>query len=342
MTQLDAQTGLAGLKAAAEATRLRILFLLARCELTVKDLTQVLGQSQPRLSRHLKLMHEAGLIERHREGSWVYFRLAGYGREGGLAGRIIAAFDESDPLFRRDRDRLTALASERSAAAQGYFERIAADWDRLRSLYIDEAKVETVMRTAIGDSHIGVLVDLGTGTGRILELFSDRFERGLGVDVNKAMLSYARTKLEQLGHGGVQVRQGDLYNLSLEDGVADVVVMHQVLHHLNDPAAAIGEAARIMSPGGRLLVVDFAPHDLDFLRDEFAHARLGFADAQVRQWFSDAGLERITHQELSPKGDRGTEQLTVSLWVASRSKSTTAKSRQASGRAADGRSLEVA
>lgn len=342
MAQLDAQSGLAALKAAAEGTRLRILFLLARCELTVKDLTQILGQSQPRLSRHLKLMHESGLIERHREGSWVYFRLAGTDREDGLGARIIGAFDESDPVFRRDRERLTALAAERSATAQGYFERIAADWDRLRSLYIDEAEVEAAMRAAIGDAPIGVLVDLGTGTGRMLELFADRFERGLGVDVNKAMLSYARAKLEQLGHGGVQVRQGDLYNLFLEDGAGDVVVMHQVLHHLNDPAAAIREAARVLAPDGRLVLVDFAPHDLDFLRDEFAHARLGFADEQVRQWFGDAGLSHVTHSELAPTGDTGTEQLTVSLWVASRANIKTAKSAEVRGRTAGGRSLEVA
>lgn len=346
MAHLDAQSGLAALKAAAEATRLRILFLLARSELTVKDLTRVLGQSQPRISRHLKLMHEAGLIERHREGSWVYFRLAGHGGETSLAERIIAAFDINDSTFRRDAERLGALATERAVAAQGYFERIAADWDRLRSLYIDEGEVETAMRLALGDEHIGVFVDLGTGTGRMLELFADRYERGLGIDVNKAMLSYARAKLEQVEHGGVQVRQGDLYNLALEEGTADVVVMHQVLHHLNEPAAAIVEAARILAPGGRLVVVDFAPHDLDFLREEFAHARLGFADDQVRKWFADAGLHHAEHKTFAPPDDRGDEQLTVSLWVASRTKTTTAQAAPTADPPTDrdggGRSLEVA
>lgn len=316
---LDAKSGLAALKAVAEATRLRILLLLATAELTVKDFTQVLGQSQPRISRHLKLLHEAGLIERHREGSWVYYRLGDVAAGNGLGRRIIGAFDPDEPLFRRDRDRLQSLTAERAANAQRYFERNAADWDRLRSLYVEEAVVEGAMRAALGDQEVDLLVDLGTGTGRILELFRDVYGRGLGIDINQAMLSYARTKLEGHSYSGVQVRQGDIYNLPLEDAAADVVVMHQVLHHLSDPAAAIGEAARALRPDGKVLIVDFAPHDLDYLREEYAHERLGFSNGQVGQWLQDAGLELVTHDALAPSGERASERLTVSLWLGNKS-----------------------
>ncbi|MGI9411162.1 MAG: ArsR/SmtB family transcription factor, partial [Hyphomicrobiaceae bacterium] len=319
LSKYDAESGLTALRAVAEATRLRVLFLLMQCELTVKDLTKILGQSQPRISRHLKLLHQAGLIERHREGSWVYFRLADSGFGAGLAGHVLSTFDEADPIFSRDRDRLATLLKARAAAAQAYFERNAADWDRLRSLYVDEAVVEEAMRNAVGSELSAFMVDLGTGTGRMLELFSDTYKKGLGIDANKAMLSYARAKLDQLTHAGVQVREGDIYHLPIEDDAADLVLMHQVLHYLQDPQSALIEAGRILGAEGRLLVADFAPHDLDFLREEFAHERLGFSDGQMRQWMHEAGLEVTRHESLESEQTTGSGQLTVSLWIAAKS-----------------------
>ncbi len=316
--KLKTQDLVSALKAAAEPTRLRILCLLAAGELNVKDLTQILGQSQPRISRHLKLLAEAALVERAREGSWVYFHLSDRTEGGRLALGLVGEVDPRDATVRRDRERAEALKREREQAAQAYFRKHAGDWDRIRALHVDESVVEAAMRDCLGSGPFRFLVDLGTGTGRTLELFADRYARGLGLDVNQAMLALARGNLARLGRGTAQVRHGDIYNLALSDGVADAVVMHQVLHYLSEPSLAIAEAARVLVPGGRLLIVDFAPHDLEFLRDAHAHARLGIADAQVVKWCGDAGMKVVRRQDLGAAGVDAASRLTVSLWLAER------------------------
>jgi ArsR family transcriptional regulator len=304
---------LAGLRAAGEATRLRILALLANGELNVKDLTQILGQSQPRISRHLKLMADAGLVRRFREGSWVFFRLAESGAEAALAQAIVASLDPSDLTLARDRARAQAVQKARAEAAQAYFKAHAGEWDKIRTLHVAEREVEAAMDQALGEGPFNLLVDLGTGTGRILELFGTRAARALGFDLNHAMLAYARMKLERAGLSHAQVRHGDLYNVPLPDGAADAVVLHQVLHFLDDPAAAIAEASRLLAPGGRLLVVDFAPHELEFLREQSAHRRLGFARDQLERLLEAAGLKLARFRELKPEPSGG--KLTVSLWL---------------------------
>lgn len=306
------------LKAAAEPTRLRILLLLQAGELNVKDLTLILGQSQPRISRHLKLLVEAGLIERFREGSWVYFHISDRSAGGRLALRIAGDVAPGDVHAKRDRERADALKRDRENAAQSFFEAHAADWDRIRALHVAEDDVEAAMREALGKGPFGFLVDLGTGTGRVMELFGDRYRRGLGIDVNQAMLTYARARLARAGQAHAQVRHGDLYALSLADACADAVVMHQVLHFLSDPALAVREAARILAPGGTLLVVDFAPHTLEFLREREAHERLGFAPALVAQWMADAGLNVRPSRDLAPKAGEDGQKLTVTLWAGER------------------------
>src|SRR5262245_8387063 len=290
--QLALNTAVAALKAMAEPTRLRLLVLLASGELSVKDLTGILGQSQPRISRHLKLLAEAGLVERAPEGSWVYFRLAEGGEGGALAHLVLEAMDRTDSVLVRDRRRAETLREQRERAAQAYFQAHAGDWDRIRALHVAEDEVEAAVAAALGPGPFGLLVDLGTGTGRMLELLRERYRRGLGIDLSPAMLAYARAKLEGAQVRHAQVRQGDIYDLPLADQTADAAVMHQVLHFLSDPHRAVREAARVLAPGGRLLIVDFAPHELEFLRDQFAHERLGFSTQQVGQWLSDCGLER--------------------------------------------------
>jgi ubiquinone/menaquinone biosynthesis C-methylase UbiE len=307
---------LAGLKAAGEATRLRLLALLACGELNVKDLTRILGQSQPRISRHLKLMTEAGLIERFREGSWVYFRLRDGGAGAALARAIVEAIDAGDAVLEQDRARAELVKRERSEAAQAYFRAHAGEWDTIRALHLAEEQVEAAMLEAMGPGPFGLLVDLGTGTGRILELFADRIRRGIGIDINRDMLAYARTKLEHAGLTHCHVRQGDLFSLGLDDGVADAVVLHQVLHYLDDPGPALAEAARILAPGGRALIVDFAPHALEFLREQHAHRRLGIEPAQIERWANAAGLEVAHHREMTPEARDEPDKLTVSLWLA--------------------------
>ncbi len=306
------------LKAAGEPTRLRILLLLAAGELNVKDLTVILGQSQPRLSRHLKLLAEAGLVERFREGSWVYFHVSDRTEVQRLTLQLLDAVDQADPIIHRDRERANAVKREREAAAQDFFRQHAGDWDRIRALHVAESEVEASMRKAIGEGPFKLFVDLGTGTGRILELFANTYERGLGFDLNQAMLTYARSKLSAAELSRAQVRHGDIYNLALADGSACVVTMHQVLHFLSDPRRAVLEAARVLAPGGRLLIVDFAPHTLEFLRETQAHDRLGFSNALVSQWLSDAGLDVRAVEEMPAAVEHGSQKLTVTLWLAER------------------------
>jgi ubiquinone/menaquinone biosynthesis C-methylase UbiE/DNA-binding transcriptional ArsR family regulator len=303
----------AALKAAGEPTRLRILALLAESELTVSDLTEILRQSQPRLSRHLRLLSEAGLADRFREGSWAFFRLGERGGTAELARALISRLRSDDAIVLRDRERLTAVRASRAASAQNYFRRHAAEWDRIRRLHVADAAVESAICTALADKPIRSLLDLGTGTGRMLELFGADIERGLGLDLSLDMLALARARLDRAGLKHCSVRHGDIYDLALPRDSFDVVIIHQVLHFLDDSARAITEAARVLRPGGRLLVVDFAPHDLEFLREEHAHRRLGFAAETVTQWLEAAGLD-VLRQETLPPGPQG--KIAVSLWLA--------------------------
>ncbi|MCJ2061622.1 metalloregulator ArsR/SmtB family transcription factor [Methylobacterium sp. J-088] len=299
------------LRAAAEETRLRILALLVEGELSVSDLTDILGQSQPRISRHLKLLVEAGLVERHREGAWAFFRLSE--ARAGLADPLLSGLDRTTPPLSEDRARLDAVRAQRADTAQTFFARLAPKWDELRSLHICETVVEAAVLNALGDRPIGSLIDLGTGTGRMLGLLAPLAGRATGLDSSHAMLSVARANLERQGLSRVDLRQGDIHAPPFARASFDLVVVHQVLHYLDDPARALRGAARLVAPGGRLLVVDFATHELEFLRTGQAHRRLGFSAEQVSGWLAEAGLATITTRDLAP---RESGQLTVTLWLA--------------------------
>lgn len=306
---------LTALRAAAEPTRLRILAVLRDNELTVGELTQILAQSQPRVSRHLKVMCEAGLLERFREGARAFYRLAEDGGAAETARALLPLIPEDDPALRADLERVDIVRQLREKAAARYFQEMAPHWHEVRSLYLPESAVEAAMLEALGDRPIEELVDLGTGTGRILEIMASRVARGVGYDLSHAMLDVARSTLAQAGVRNCSVRQGDLYNLPVADDSVDVVTIHQVLHYLEYPRNGIVEAARILRPGGRLLVVDFAPHDLEYLRTDHAHRRLGLPDDTVSEWCREAGLEVDPVQHLRGDPEAG-QSLTVSLWLA--------------------------
>ncbi|ADH89618.1 transcriptional regulator, ArsR family [Ancylobacter novellus DSM 506] len=302
-----------GLKAAGEDTRLRLLALIGEGELTVSELTEILGQSQPRISRHLKLLAEAGLVERFREASWVFYRRATDAPGAALTDALLDLMAPDDDILLRDRERLEAVRAARAEQAQAYFRAHAHEWDAIRRLHAPETEVESAIKSILSGQRVGALLDLGTGTGRILELFADEMERGVGIDLSAEMLAVARANLERAGVRNATVRQGDIYNLALPRDAFDVVVIHQVLHFLEDAPRALKEAARVLRPGGRLLVVDFDPHDLEFLREQHAHRRLGFAPEIMESWLAQAGLSPQSHRLLAPKGDG---RLTVSLWLA--------------------------
>jgi SAM-dependent methyltransferase len=307
-----------GLRAVAEITRLRLLSVLSHGELNVSELTQVLGQSQPRISRHLKLMSDAGLLDRHKEGSWVVFRIKGKDRGGELARAIVARLPEDDPVLAGDRMRLGRVLETRRRLAMAYFSANAAQWDYIRSLHVAEEEVEAAMARLIGAEAGDFYLDLGTGTGRMLALFAPLAGQAIGIDQSREMLAIARAKLDAEGLSRVQVRQGDMLALPYGDATADLVTIHQVLHFLDEPGRALQEAARVLKPGGRLLIADFAPHDLEFLRAEHAHRRLGIGADQMAAWLDRAGLELIAHDSLQPPRTRRDRGLTVSLWIARR------------------------
>jgi ubiquinone/menaquinone biosynthesis C-methylase UbiE len=307
---------LAGLRAAAEPTRLRLLALCAQGELTVSELTDILGQSQPRVSRHLKLLCEAGLLDRFREGNWVFHLLARGQPAGELARRLVEALPTDDPVLALDRERLDAVKRQRAAAAAAYFRANAEQWDRIRSLYIDEREVEAALVALLPDAgpenQIADLLDIGTGTGRILEVMGPRVGRAIGIDTSREMLAVARVNLERAALGNCAIRQGDMYQLPFASAAFDAVIIHLVLHYAERPARAIAEAARALRPGGRLVIVDFAPHELEFLRTEHAHRRLGFGTAEIMDRCREAGLDPDAPVHLPG------EKLTVSLWRARR------------------------
>jgi ArsR family transcriptional regulator len=303
------------LKAAGEPTRLRLIALLAGGDLTVTDMTDILGQSQPRISRHLKLLAEAGLVDRYQEGAWAYFRLSQGGPAVALVRELLEAADGADAVLARDDERLRALKKVRSEKAQAYFSRNAADWDVMRRLHVSEAEVEAKLAELIGAAPVDAFLDLGTGTGRILQLFSGLYRRGVGVDASRDMLAVARANLDRAGITKASIRHGDIFNLPLERGEFDVVTIHQVLHFLEEPEAAVAEAARMLKPGGRLVIVDLAPHALERLRDEHAHIRLGFSHQTLSEWLERAGLSVERVVDLTP-AEPAADALTVTLWLA--------------------------
>ncbi len=289
---------------------MRLLVLCGHAELTVSEIIQILGQSQPRVSRHLKLLCEAGLIDRFQEGSWVYYRLANKSGTSLLARYLVDLVPDSDPVVARDLERLNAIKQARSDAASSYFKENASRWNEIRSLQVEEKEVETLLLKAIEGKKVIDFLDIGTGTGRMLELFGPLVDYAIGIDSSREMLAYARTAIEEAELRNCQVRLGDMYTLPFANASQDVVIIHQVLHYADRPKAVIAEARRVLRPGGTLIVADFAPHHVESLRADHAHRQMGFDSVQVWDWCADAGLEKVDFQSL--KGNP----LTVNIWIA--------------------------
>lgn len=299
---------LAGLRAAGEPTRLRLLALCAHGELSVSELTHILGQSQPRVSRHLKLLVEAGLLARFREGSLVFYRISESGQSAHLARTLVDLLPDSDTELNRDLIRLDRIRQRRAEIAENYFQENAGRWNEIRALHVPEADVEARLLALVGPARVASYLDIGTGTGRMLELFAHQVERGIGLDLSTEMLAIARTQLERDDLRHLQVRKGDMYNMPVDDGSIDLATLHLVLHYSLEPGTVIAEAARTLVPGGRLFIVDFAPHQEERLRIEHKHQRLGFSDREIEQAMLQAGVTP------GPTDSLAGDPLTVKFW----------------------------
>ncbi|QYJ07767.1 ArsR/SmtB family transcription factor [Qipengyuania flava] len=308
-------------RALADPTRLRIMRLLGSMELAVGEVAQVLGQSQPRVSRHIGILCDAGLAERRREGSWVFLRACANSSEApplsaSIAGLLVEA-EAADPQFaqecEQDRRKLAEIRQHRESEAQAYFSEHAHDWDELRRLHSSDEAVEKALARALGDEALGRLLDIGTGTGRMAELFAERAERIVALDKSLAMLRIARAKLQHLPTERVELVQGDFTSLPFAPASFDTVLFHQVLHFAQAPSAALAEAARVTREGGRIAIVDFAAHQREELRDRHAHARLGFEDHQMAQLLAENGFEAGVPVALEDG------ELVVKIWIAQRS-----------------------
>jgi ubiquinone/menaquinone biosynthesis C-methylase UbiE len=299
---------LAILRAAGEPNRLRILALCAQGDLTVSELTSILGQSQPGVSRHLKLLCEAGLLERLQEGSWAFFHLASRTPTAGILRSLLDEIDDADGLVARDRQRLGEIKNVRLRRAEAYFREAAGSWDQIRALHVDEGVVEAAIQDILADESHDSLLDIGTGTGRMLQLLSRRVREAVGVDQSRDMLAVARTNLSETEFRNCNVRQADMYQLPFNDRSFDLVILHMVLHFADEPRDAIREAARVLKPGGSFVIVDFAPHAMEELRDNHAHRRLGFRTEEVGRWAADQGLETTDVRTLPGSA------LNVTIW----------------------------
>lgn len=309
------ETLLNAMRAVAEPTRLRILNLCAHSELTVSDLVGLLRQSQPRISRHLKLLVEGGVLERHQEGSWARYRLtssttADRGNPPAFAASVLDLLPLEDPILARDLERLDDLREKREAEAAAYFRRNADAWDDIRSLHIDGDAVTERLIALTRDWPIGRLLDIGTGTGKLLELLGPRAEDAVGIDLSADMLRIARAAIERDGLRHCQVRQADMYEIPYHANSFDTALFHMVLHFAEDPGQALSETARVLAPGGKVVIVDYAQHNIAELRATHAHRWPGFTDAQVRAWFESAGFAAPSVERLDGDG------LTVCIWTA--------------------------
>ncbi len=294
----------------ADSTRLRILFLLRELELSVGELAQVLALGQPSISKHLKVLLDGNFVVRRKEGNWVFIGLG----DPDLVEPVFTLLDGWDEVIGvgslRDADkaRLTAIQTERAEEAAQYFRAHAADWSKVNQLHAASETVEAAILKELAGHRIGRLVDIGTGTGTMLTLFRDRAEHMIGIDRSPDMLRFGRARLSEAGIANAELRQGDMSGLVLPSASADTVILHQVLHYARYPAVVVAEAARLLAPGGRLVIVDVAPHEREELRRDHAHARLGFADEEVLGYLRAADLDASVADHLTGGA------LTVTIW----------------------------
>lgn len=300
------------MRALADPTRLRIVFLALRLELSVGELVQILGQSQPRVSRHIRILNEAEILKRRKEGSWVFIQPGPVLSDGKLTPLFADVDLTHARAFQRDLLKLDEVRAARTQMAAEYFAVHAKEWDSLRSLHVADSEVEDAISSILRSAPLGSVLDIGTGTGRMMELFAADSSHFVALDNSSDMLRLARAKLGNMNSASaakVDIRMGDFNKLPFEADTFDTILFHQVLHYAQDPERVIAEAVRVLAPSGRLMIVDFAAHEREELRTVHAHARLGFADELISNAFHDNGV-RLVHQRVLDGGA-----LVVKMWV---------------------------
>ena len=300
------------MRALADPTRLRIVLLIRRLELAVGEVVHILGQSQPRVSRHIRILDEARIAERRKEGSWVFLRPGPILTSGNLEPLFASADKSEGRIVQRDLAKLDLVRGSRADMAADYFAAHAGEWDSLRSLHVAESEVEEAITRILHTGPLGAVLDIGTGTGRMIELFAPEADRFVALDNNIEMLRLARAKLaamNTISSSKVEIMLGDFNALPLANDSFDTILFHQVLHYAQHPERVISEAARVLAPGGRLMIVDFAAHDHEELRTIHAHARLGFTDQAIEQAFA-ANAIYMAHQVVLDAGP-----LAVKIWM---------------------------
>jgi ubiquinone/menaquinone biosynthesis C-methylase UbiE/DNA-binding transcriptional ArsR family regulator len=275
--------------ALADPTRARILLLVRDLQLSVGELADILDQSQPRVSRHVRILAEAGLVRRHKEGAWVFVG-AGERRILDPVHALVEAIAAGTDPIAVERGRLAQVRSERQQRIDQWFAANAGEWDLLRQLGGERASVEAALVSAAARPSVGRLLDIGTGTGRILELLASAADTATGIDRSPEMLRMARGKLAAAGNQQADLLQADMRALPFADASFDTVTLHHVLHFADDPQAVVAEAARVVAPGGKLILADYAPHQREELRSRYQHSRLGFDEATLAGFLSKAGL----------------------------------------------------
>ncbi len=280
------------LKALADPCRLRLTAVLLSGEFTVQELTRIMDMGQSRISRHLKILTEAGVLTVKRQGTWSYYRA---GEECRFFSAIRPAFErELEMLTERSRD-MAAVAEvleERRRRSQEFFDRHARQWDDLARTLLP---VPEYHKRLIKQVPEGVtLLEIGIGTGALLIELAARAANVIGVDHSPAMLEEARRRLANDGVSSVELRLGEMSHLPLSDGSVGCVVANMVLHHAADPAAVLAEIRRVLVPGGVLLLADLARHEREAAREQLADQWLGFEENELTDWLKLAGFAVVT------------------------------------------------